>query len=62
MSVAMSPVISESCEYKQNVAESTVDAGNPPMQGTHLPSLKITLYIYRIRTIINRSLILTTLV
>ena len=30
MSVAMSPVISESCEYKQNVAESTVDAGNPP--------------------------------
>ena len=30
MSVAMSPVISESCEYKENVAESPLAAGNPP--------------------------------
>ena len=43
MSVAMSPVISESCEYKQNVAESTVDAGNPPQASILLHYLAIIL-------------------
>ena len=41
MSVAMSPVISESCEYKENVAESPLAAGNPPTWNLELVTSSI---------------------